>query len=53
MPRYLNGTKHSKLYFQASNLKVVGYSDADIAGEGDDYKSTLAHSFLFVGVAIS
>lgn len=50
MSRYLNGTKHSKLYFQASNLEVVGYSDADFAGDRDDCKST---SGLFIGVTIS
>ncbi|XP_059598730.1 secreted RxLR effector protein 161-like [Vitis vinifera] len=52
--RYLQGTKDYELmYRRTSNLKVVGYSDSDIANCVDSRKSTSGYIFILAGGAIS
>jgi hypothetical protein len=51
--RYLQGTKNIKLCFGLSDLKIVGYIDADFAGDTDDRKSTSGYVFLFFGTTVS
>lgn len=51
--RYLNGTNHLKLCFQANKFEVVGYSDVDFARDRDDCKPTSGHVFQFGAAAIS
>ena len=52
--RYLQGTKKYMLtYRRADNLKVVGYSDSDLAGCIDTQKSTSGCIFLLAEGAIS
>ena len=46
--RYLKGTVNCKLRLPAvSDPKLVGYTDADWAGDNADYKSTSGHVFMF------
>jgi hypothetical protein len=51
--RYLQGTKNMGLCFGLSNLEIVGFTDADFAGDLDDRKSTSRYVFLFGGTAVS
>jgi hypothetical protein len=51
--RYLQGTKNIKLCFGLSDLKIVGYTDANFVGDTDDRKSTSGYVFLFGGTAVS
>ena len=51
--RYLQGTKGMKLCFGNSDLEVIGYTDANFAGDVDDRKSTSGHVFLFGGTTVS
>ncbi|RDY14466.1 hypothetical protein CR513_00466, partial [Mucuna pruriens] len=39
--RYLRGTAKRSLCFGNENLKLIGYSDSDMAGDVDSRKSTL------------
>jgi hypothetical protein len=49
----LQGTKNIKLCFGLSDLKIVGYTDADFAGDTNDRKSTSGYVFLFGGTSVS
>jgi len=52
--RYCQGTKDYMLtYKRTDNLEVVCYTDADLAGDEDDRKSTSRYIFTLVGGAIS
>jgi hypothetical protein len=52
--RYLKGTAHLVLKYQKlEDGSVVGYSDADWAGDSDDRHSTSGNLFLMAGGAIS
>jgi hypothetical protein len=51
--RYLQGTKNMGLCFGLSDLEIVGFTDADFAGDLDDRKSTSGYVFLFGGTAVS
>jgi hypothetical protein len=52
--RYLQGTKDMMLtYRRSDSLEIVGYSDADYAGDRDDRKSTSGYVFTVAGGAIS
>ena len=53
--RYLKGTMDDVLRYGGSysNLQVVGYCDADYAGDIDSRKSTTGYVFLLNGGAIS
>ena len=51
--KYLKGTVHHKLVYQANVLEVLGYFDADFRGDKDDGKSTSGHLFIFGGAAVS
>ena len=54
LTRYLQGTIHLKLKLQASdNPRLVGYADADRAGDTTDRKSTSGHLFFYGGGAVS
>jgi hypothetical protein len=48
----LQGTKNIKLCFGLSDLKIVGYIDANFAGDIDDRRFTSDYVFLFVGPTI-
>ena len=52
--RYLNGTiNHGLLYKQGGPERLVGYSDADWAGDLSDRKSTSGYIFMFNGGPVS
>jgi hypothetical protein len=51
--RYLKGTTNYALEYEASDSKLVGYSDADWAGNIDDRRSTTGYIFLIAGGAVS
>lgn len=52
--RYLKGTTNTKLvYRRNSDAKLIGFCDADHAGDADDGKSTTAYVFMLNGSAIS
>lgn len=52
--RYLKGTKDYKLKFSDSGkLELIGYCDADWAGELDTRRSTSGYVFLFGNGAVS
>jgi hypothetical protein len=52
--RYLQGTTGFMLTYRRSDvLDIVGYSDADYAGDRDDRKSTSGYVFTLAGGAIS
>jgi hypothetical protein len=42
--RYLKGTTHFGIEFSHSSDSVVGYTDFDLAGHDDDWKSTSRYS---------
>ncbi|CDO70350.1 hypothetical protein BN946_scf184755.g4 [Trametes cinnabarina] len=50
--RYLHGTKHLKLTYGASELDLVGYSDAD-GSMHEDRKAISGYAFLIDGGAVS
>jgi hypothetical protein len=52
--RYLQGTTGLVLTYRRSDtLEIIGYSDADYAGDRDDRKSTSGYVFTLAGGAIS
>ncbi|MCO5567257.1 hypothetical protein L7F22_020946 [Adiantum nelumboides] len=51
--RYLNGTKDRCICFGKGKLSVVGYTDADYAGDLDKRRSTSGYLYTFTGGAIS
>ncbi|PKI68086.1 hypothetical protein CRG98_011682 [Punica granatum] len=51
--RYLRGTSKLCLHFGTSKSELVGYTDADMAGDIDSQKSTSGYLMTFVGGAIS
>jgi len=52
--RYLKGTKDMKLCFSNKDSNsIIGYSDADWAGDSEDRKSTTGYLFMTQGGAIS
>ena len=51
--RYLKGTTHLGLMYRPDNSTLVGYSDADWAGDTNDRKSTSGYVFMMSGSAIS
>ena len=52
--RYLKGTMRYGLLYSESDFKeCVGYSDADWAGDVNDYRSTSGYVFQFGGAAMS
>ena len=52
--RYCQGTKEFMLTYKRTNdLEVVCYTDADLAGDADDRKSTSGFVFMLAGGAIA
>ena len=51
--RYLRGTTRDCLCFKGSDPILKGYTDADMAGDLDNRKSTTGYLFIFSGGAIS
>ena len=52
--RYLNGTKNQGIIFRrGESASIVGYSDADWAGDRQDRKSTSGYLFQIAGGPIS
>ena len=54
--RYLNGTRHLGIRFSGNVPdadKLVGYCDADWAGDVDTRRSTTAHVFMLAGACVS
>ncbi|MCO5575171.1 hypothetical protein L7F22_028968 [Adiantum nelumboides] len=51
--RYLNGTKYRCICFGKGKLSIVGYIDADYAGDLDKRRSTRGYLYTFAGGAIS
>ena len=53
--RYLQGTSNHVLQYggSPSSLQVIGYCDADYAGDIDTRRSTTGYTFLLAGGAIS
>lgn len=51
--RYLKGTMDYSLVYQGKDLKLIGYSDADWAGDLDERKSTSGYAYILNGGAIS
>ncbi|MCO5583240.1 hypothetical protein L7F22_037149 [Adiantum nelumboides] len=45
--RYLNGTKDRCICFGKGKLSVVGYTDADYAGDLDKWRSTSGYLYTF------
>lgn len=50
---YLAGTKEAHITFEAGNTELLGYCDADYAGDIDTRRSTTGYVFLLNGGAIS
>ncbi|KAK8931081.1 hypothetical protein KSP39_PZI016518 [Platanthera zijinensis] len=51
--RYLQGTTDLSLRFGGSEPELLGYTDADMAGDLDSRKSTSGYLMLFVGGVVS
>lgn len=51
--RYLSTTRNLKLTTTSSSQMLVGYVDADWAGDVIDYKSTSGYAFFMQGMAVS
>ena len=51
--RYLNGTKELCICFGKNEACVLGYTDADYAGDMDKRRSTSGYVFIFTGGAVS
>ena len=50
--RYLKGTSDYALCYQGSDLRLVGYSDADLGGDEVERRSTSGYTFLLNNGAI-
>ena len=50
--RYLKGTSDYALCYQGSDLRLVGYSDADVGGDEEERRSTSGYTFLLNNGAI-
>jgi hypothetical protein len=53
MLRYLAGTTNYRLKFGGSSMELVGYCDADYAGDLDNMRSTTGYVFIMNGAAIT
>ena len=51
--RYMKMIAHKCLHFGNSDASVIGYTDADYAGNVDTRRSTSSYVFLFAGSTIS
>lgn len=51
--RYLRGTLNKKLSFNGSSMELMGFADADWAGDCQSRKSTSGYVFKIGGAAIS
>ena len=51
--RYLNGTKELCICFGNKEACVLGYTDADYAGNMDKRRSTSGYVFIFAGGVVS
>nr|KYP53493.1 Retrovirus-related Pol polyprotein from transposon TNT 1-94 [Cajanus cajan] len=51
--RYLRGTTKRCLFFGNGDLKLIGYSDANMVGDVDSRKSASRYLITFAGGAIS
>ena len=51
--RYLNGTRDMCICFGSQEACVIGYTDADYAGDLDNRRSTSGYVFAYTGGAIS
>jgi len=51
--RYLQGTKGHSLEYRANGKPLVGFCDADWAGDVDDRRSTTGYTFILAGGAVS
>lgn len=51
--RYLKGTRNRKLTYMKDENELVGYCDADHAGNIDNRRSTSGYAFIMQGAAIS
>ncbi|WVY90442.1 hypothetical protein V8G54_035956 [Vigna mungo] len=51
--RYLRGSAKRSLCFGNGDLKLIGYSDSDMAGNVDSRKSTSVYLITFAGGAVS
>lgn len=51
--RYLKGTEDYVLCYQGTNLRLIGYSDADWGSDLDERKSTSGYAFLLNNGAIT
>ena len=51
--RYLKGTANLGLRYEQTDNELLGYSDADWAGDLNDRKSTSGYTFILSGAAIS
>jgi hypothetical protein len=51
--RYLNDTASYRLNFSAKEPLIIGYCDADYAGDVDTRRSTTGYTFIYAGAAIS
>ena len=51
--RYLQGTSYYVLFYQGSDLRLIGYTDVDWGGDPNQRKSTFGYEFLLNDYAIS
>ena len=51
--QYLRGTSDLILCYKGRDLRLRGYSDADLASDRDERKSTTGYAFLLSGTTIS
>ena len=51
--RYLSGTIGKKLVYEHKPSEILGYCDADYAGNLDTRQTTTGYAFLFQGAALS
>ena len=51
--RYLKGTHNYGLLYSRNDGTIIGYSDADWAGDMNDRKSTSGYLFMMSGAAVS
>jgi len=51
--RYLKGTAHFALEYKKPDSSLIGYCDADWAGNIDDRRSTTGYVFLIAGGSVS